>query len=80
MKSLPEFIPNYESLNVRVETNRASLKLSSFQLPPLGTGGETSSQGSVSSERDSGKYSRSKSRLNSSDSDLSNVSSLGVIR
>lgn len=37
IKSLPEFIPNYENLNVRVETNRASLKLTNYSLPPLGT-------------------------------------------
>lgn len=37
IKSLPEFIPNYESLNVKVETNRASIKLTNFALPPLGT-------------------------------------------
>lgn len=37
VKSLPEFIPNYENLNVRVETNRASLKLTNYALPPLGT-------------------------------------------
>lgn len=37
IKSLPEFIPNYENLNVRVETARASLKLTNYSLPPLGT-------------------------------------------
>lgn len=37
IKSLPEFIPNYENLNVRVENNRASLKLTNYALPPLGT-------------------------------------------
>jgi hypothetical protein len=37
IKTLPEFIPNYENLNVRVETNRASLKLTNYSLPPLGT-------------------------------------------
>lgn len=66
VKSLPEFIPNYDSLNIRVETNRASLKLSNFTLPPLGTGGTpTSSTGSMH-------------RSNSTESDVS--SALGVIR
>lgn len=65
VKSLPEFIPNYDSLNIRVENNRASLKLSSFALPPLGTPSQSQS---------------AMKRIVSTESDGSAMSSLGVLR
>jgi len=36
VRSLPEFIPNYVSLDKAVEANRGSIKLASFAFPPLG--------------------------------------------
>jgi hypothetical protein len=65
VKSLPEFIPNYDSLNIRVETNRASLKLSNFTLPPLGTPNQSK---------------LSINRIISTESDISSGSSIGVLR
>lgn len=37
IKAIPEFIPDYNSLNVKIETSRGMLNLSSLKLPPLGT-------------------------------------------
>lgn len=36
VRSLPEFIPNYVSLDKTVEANRGSIKLASIAFPPLG--------------------------------------------
>jgi len=76
VRSLPEFIPNYVSLDKTVEANRGSIKLASFAFPPLGyTPSEENSSCVGGSHRHSGIGSSATSSACHSASDNESIGS-----
>lgn len=75
VRSLPEFIPNYVSLDKTVEANRGSIKLASFAFPPLGYTPSEENSSCVGGHRHSGIGSSATSSACHSASDNESIGS-----